>query len=219
MSGAGFRYAWLTLRRELRWFPVAFLAVFVLILWMMRAPNVRLAIARAYLGFLVPLLLGIMAAYSVLDDPAIELRFATRVRPVETLTTRLGLIAGIQIACAIAFQVAAVAMGVDFTPLGDVFRVQAAWCVPAVSLAAVGTTGALLGAQCATGAFVAAAVWLIQLLMKSWMLANASTIYLFMGILEPKHPDLVRGQLVQCAGASALLLVSWRLLHRQERYL
>ena len=219
MRGASFKYSWLTFRRELVWFPVSFLAVFVLIMWMMRGADIRFAVARGYLGFLVPLVVGIMAAYSVLDDPALELRFSTPVGAMETLTTRLALIFGVQTACAVAFQVIAVAMGVDFSPLGNTLSVQAAWSIPAISLAALGTTGALLSTQCATGAFFAAAVWLVQLLMKSWFLANARAAYLFMGVLEPNSPDLVRSQLIQCAASVVLMIISWRLLHRQERYL
>ena len=41
------------------------------------------------------------AAYSVLDDPALELRFATPVRAEQTLLARLGLILVIQAACAL----------------------------------------------------------------------------------------------------------------------
>jgi hypothetical protein len=138
---------------------------------------------------------------------------------METLTSRLALMLGVQSACAVAFQAIAIAMGVDFSPLGNISSVQAAWLIPTFSLAALGTTGALMSTQCATGAFLAAAVWLAQLLMKSWFLTNARGIYLFMGMLEPHSPDLVRSQLIQCVASVALMTVSWRLLHRQERYL
>ena len=40
----------------------------------------RFNIVRGYLGFIVPLIGGVLAAYGVLDDPALELRFSTPVR-------------------------------------------------------------------------------------------------------------------------------------------
>ncbi len=219
MKGAALKYVWLTTRRELVWFPGAMFAVLVLIMWMMRRPDIRFAIAKGYLGFLVPLMTGIMAAYAVLDDPALELRFAAPVSAARTLLSRLALILSVQTAFALVFQVCAVAMGVRFAPLGSASAIQLAWIVPTISLAAVGMSGALAAAQCATGAFLAAAVWLVQLLMKSWVLANASSVYLFMGMLEPEHPGLLWSQAVLAVTSFVLMALSWVLLHRQERYL
>jgi hypothetical protein len=219
MRVAALKYSWLTTRRELVWFPGAMFAVLVLIMWMMRRPDIRFAIAKGYLGFLVPLMTGILAAYAVLDDPALELRFATPVSAAQTLLTRLALILSVQAAFALGFQLCALAMGVRFSPLGSAFAIQLAWIIPTISLAAVGTSGALAAAQCATGAFLSASTWLIQLLMKGWLLANASSLYLFMGMLEPKHPDLLWSQAVLAVASFVLMAFSWVLLHRQERYL
>jgi hypothetical protein len=38
-------------------------------------------------------------------------------------------------------------------------------------------------------------------------------------VIVPDHPDLAANQCVLFAGSMALLLVSWALLRRQERYL
>jgi hypothetical protein len=93
------------------------------------------------------------------------------------------------------------------------------WFLPTLSLAALGTAGALAGAQTAMGAFFAGAAWLIQLMMNSWLRLNALYVFLFLGVLAPGHPGLPLNQLVLFAGSVALLLVSWVLLRRQERYL
>ena len=213
------KYAWLTYRRETLWFPLAFLVFFVVIAWMMRRPDIRFAIARGYLGFMLPLIGGILAAYAVLDDPALELKFAAPAGAARTLLTRLAPVLGVQAATGIAFQLFARVLAVDFSPLGGPVAVQLAWIVPAVTLAAVGMGGALATAQCATGAFLAGAVWLVQLLMKGWILSNCRMLYLFMGVLEPRHPDLRLSQVSLLAASAALGAVSWRLLRRQERYL
>jgi len=213
------RYAWLTYRRELLWFPGALLGFFVVMAWIMRHPDVRFAIARGYLGFFVPLVAGILAAYSVLDDPALELRFSTPLRPSQILVGRLLLVLAVQTAGAFVFQLLALGMGVDFSPLGSILAVQRAWIVPTLALAAIGVTGSLAAAQCATGAFLAGAVWLVQLLMKGWLLANGRHLYLFMGVLEPHHPDLLASQGAVLAASLVLLTFGWALLHRRERYL
>jgi hypothetical protein len=219
MQGAALKYSWLTYRRDQLWFPLAFLALFFVIVLILPNPGVRFSIARAYLGFIVPLVGGILAAYSVLDDPALELRFSTPVRADQTLLARLGLILAVQGACALVFQLFVGALGVDLSPLGGLFRVQLVWFLPTLSLAALGCAGALAGAQTAMGAFLAGAAWLIQLLMNSWLKLNARHVFLFLGVINPGHPDLAANQCVLFAGSLVLLLVSWALLRRQERYL
>jgi hypothetical protein len=216
---SSWKYAWLTYRREPLWFPLAFLALFVVIVLILRHPGVRFSIARAYLGFIVPLIGGILAAYSVLDDPALELRFSTPVRAEQTLLARLGLILAVQAVCSLAFQLFVGALGIDMSPLGGLFRVQLVWFLPALSLAALGCAGALAGAQTAMGAFLVGAVWLVQLMMNSWLRLNARPVFLFLGVIAPGHPDLAVNQLVLFVGSTALLVISWALLRRQERYL
>jgi hypothetical protein len=219
MNGAALKYSWLTYRRDQLWFPLAFLVLFFVILLILPNPAARYSIARAYLGFIVPLIGGILAAYSVLDDPALELRFSTPVRAEQTLAARLGLILAIQAVCALVFQLSVAALGIDLSPLGGLLRVQLMWFLPTLSLAALGCAGALAGAQTVMGAFLAGAVWLVQLMMNSWLKLNARHAFLFLGVLAPGHPDLAANQIVLFAGSMALLLVSWALLRRQERYL
>jgi hypothetical protein len=213
------KYAWLTWRRDQLWFPLAFLALFVVILSILPNPAARFSIARAYLGFIVPLIGGILAAYSVLDDPALELRFSTPVRAEQTLLARLGLILAVQAACALAFQLFVAALGIDLSPLGGLLRVQLVWFLPTLSLTALGCAGSLAGAQTALGAFLAGAVWLVQLIMNSWLQQNAVSVFLFLGVIVPDHPDLAMNQGVLFAGSMVLLLISWALLRHQERYL
>ncbi|MDP9121416.1 MAG: hypothetical protein M3O15_08630 [Acidobacteriota bacterium] len=219
VNRASLRYSWLTYRRDQLWFPPVVLAIFAVILLVMRHPAIRFNIARAYLGFIVPLIGGIMAAYAVLDDPALELCFATPVRPEQILLDRVGLILAIQAACAVVFQLLALSLGVSLSPLGGVLGAQLAWLLPALTLTALGTAGSLAGAQTMTGAFMVGGVWLVELMTKRWFELNARYLYIFMGVLVPGHPDLVINRCVLAVVALALLLFAWVLLHRQERYI
>ncbi len=219
MNRAALKYSWLTYRRDQLWFPLAFLALFIVILLIMRHPVPRFSIARAYLGFIVPLVGGILAAYGVLDDPALELRFSTPVRAGQTLLARVGLILIVQIVCALSFQLFAAALGIDLSPLGGLLQVQSMWFLPTLSLAALGCAGSLAGKQTAMGAFLAGAVWLIQLLMNSWLRLNARSMFLFLRVLAPNDPGLALNQGVLFVGSAILLVISWMLLRRQERYL
>src|SRR5918996_3452352 len=149
MNGAALKYSWLTYRRDQLWFPLAFLALFILVLLVLPKPAARFNIARAYLGFIVPLVGGLLSAYGVLDDPALELRFSTPVRAEQMLFARVGLILAVQAVCALVFQVFVAALGVDLSPLGVLFRVQLVWLLPTLSLAALATAGSLAAAQTA----------------------------------------------------------------------
>ena len=102
----------------------------------------------------------------------------------------MGLILAVQTACALVFQLFAGALGIDLSPLGGLLGVQWMWFLPALSLAALGSAGSLAGAQTAMGAFLAGAVWLVQLMMNSWLRLNARYVFLFLGVLVPRHPDL-----------------------------
>lgn len=219
MKGREWRYSWLTYRRDVWWFPAAFLSLFFLILGIMNHPAVKYAIARAYLGFILPLIGGILSAYAVLDDPALELRFSTPVRAERTLFSRLGLILALEVSCALAFELFALELGVDLSPLGGPLGVQMVWFVPTLALIALSTAGSLAGAQPIVGAFLAGGVWLVQLMMKGWFEANARPLFLFFGVFSPGHPDLIANRFVLLLGSMILLGISWALLHRQERYL
>lgn len=93
------------------------------------------------------------------------------------------------------------------------------WFLPTLSLAALGTAGSLAAAQTAMGAFLAGAAWLIELLMNGWLRLNGRSVFLFLGVIAPGDPGLALNQGVLFVGSTALLLISWALLRRQERYL
>jgi len=219
MKRFSLRYSLLTYRLDQLWFPLAFWALFVVMALLIREKD--LEIARAYLGCAIPLVGGIMAAYGVLDDPALELRFATPIRPAQTLLERLGLIFLVQAVCAFGFQVLCLALGVDFSILGNWFSVQLAWLVPTLALMALGTAGSLLAAQTITGAFLVGIAWIVELIARGWFAANRIGRYflVFMGALMPGHPTLTANQASLLALAALLFVAAWALLHRQERYI
>jgi hypothetical protein len=129
------------------------------------------------------------------------------------------LIVAVQAVCALIFQLFVLALKVDLSPLGGLLGVQRVWLLPTLTLAALGTAGSLAGAQTVVGAFLAGTVWLVELMMKGWFELNAKYVFLFMGVLNPGHPDLALNQCVLLIASTALLFFSWVLLHRQERFL
>jgi hypothetical protein len=213
------RYSLLTYRLDQLWFPLAFWALFAFMTFML--PQKDVLLARAYLGCAVPLIGGIMAAYGILEDPALELRFATPVKPAQILLERLGLIFLVQAACALGFQLLCLALGVDLAILGNLGAVQLAWLVPTLVLVALGAAGSLLAAQTMTGAFLVGIAWIVELIARGWFAANRIGRYflIFMGALMPDHPVLSTNQASLLALAALLFVAAWALLHRQERYI
>lgn len=220
MKRFSLKYTLLTYRLDQLWFPLAFWAFFVLLTLLLGEESQNPNIARAYIGVAIPLIGGVMSAYAILDDPALELRFATPIRAAQILFERTSLIFIIQATCAFAFIAFALLIGVDFSPLGNVLHLHLAWIVPTVALIALGTFGAILGTQTMIGSFLVGLVWIVQIIIRDNMTANNwKYAYIFMGILDPEHPDLIGNQLALFALSAAFLFFTWLLLHKQERYI
>lgn len=214
------RYSLLTYRLDQLWFPLGFWALCVIVSLFM--PDKLVTVARGYLGFVLPLTGGILAAYAILDDPAIELRFATPIPAARTLLERLGMILAIQAAAAWAFQLFCLVMGKNLSVLGGgLWGVQLAWLVPTLSLMAMGMTGALLAAQPVGGALLVGVLWLVEVILRGWFASDEVARY-FLVFMRASYPDIawLTSNEIAVAGWTALLLVAaWTLLRRQERYI
>lgn len=220
MKRFSLKYTLLTYRLDQLWFPLAFWAFFVILTLLLGEQVDDFDISRAYIGVAIPLIGGFMAAYAILDDPAIELRFATPIRAAQILFERTSLILLVQAVCALAFILFALLIGVDFSPLGSTLNLHLAWIVPTVAMIALGTFGAILGAQTMIGSFLVGLVWIIEVIIRDSMAVNNwKYAYIFMGILAPEHPDLVSNQIALISLTIALLFIAWALLRKQERYI
>ena len=220
MKQDSLKYTFSTYRIDHLYIPAAFLALFMIISLFKLNPEELFDMSRAYLGAVVPMIGGIMAAYAILDDPALELRFATPAKAGLFLAERLGLIFLIQAICAAIFQVFGQIMGADLSPLGSFWSIQLAWLIPTISLMALGCAGSLWSAQTMTGTFLVSLIWLIELLARGWLARNyGKYVLVFMGALMADHPDLTANRLSLTILSISLFIISWQLLRRQERYI
>lgn len=220
MKPHALRYALLTYRLDQIWLPLGFWALFVIICLFL--PEKLTTVARGYLGFVVPLMGGVLAAYAVLDDPALELRFAAPVLASRTLLERLGTILFFQMISAWAFQGFCWIMGENLAVLGGGWwGVQLAWLVPTLALMALGITGALLAAQPMGGALLVGVLWFFQLILRGWLASHTVGRYflVFMRAAYPELPWLAANEISVAVWAALLLVGAWALLQRQERYL
>ena len=215
------KYMLITCRLDMLWLPAAFWALFLIIAWMTQGEPSNFPVTVAFLGVALPLISGVLAAYAVLEDPALELQFATP-RPVwRMLFERLGMIIILAAACAFSYQGVLAGLGTYLSPLGSFWPRQLAWLAPTLATAALGAAVAFANRQAMGGAAVVGLVWIIQIFMREWFLQDrwARYLLLMMGSNYPDNPELRANQAALTGLAVLLLVAAWALLCRQERYI
>lgn len=209
-------------RREHLALPAGLWALFALMAGFMRTDGERAyEMANAFLGFVLPLMAGILAASAIVDDEALELQLAAPRAPWRTLVERLALLAGIIALASFAFQLYLAAMGVDISALGNLAARQLTWLVPGLALMGLASLAALAFVQGTAGALLVGLIWLMQLLLRGWFVASpwARYLFLFMRARYAAHPSLAANELCLAGLAVALVAAAGWLLRRTERYL
>ena len=222
MMALPMRYHARIYRREHLWLPGALWALFALLVILMRSEAGRaFDVANAFLGFVLPLIAGILAASAIVDDSALELQLASPRAPWRTLLERLALLLGLVAAGALLYQGYVALLGVDLSPMGKLVARQLAWLTPSLALMGLGSVTALAFAQGTNGALAAGGIWLLQLLAKDWFVDSpwARYLFVFMAARYQAHPSFLANQLC-LLGVSAILIAGASLLLKQEeRYL
>ena len=85
MKRFSLKYTLLTYRLDQLWFPLAFWAFFVILTLLLNDQEMNFDIARGYIGVAVPLIGGVMAGFSLLHDPPLELGFSAPLPPPQNL--------------------------------------------------------------------------------------------------------------------------------------
>ena len=201
--------------------PAATWALFALLVALVHGNPSPADTAAAFLGVVLPLLAGVLAASLVVDDPALELLLAAPRAPWRTLLERLALLLAVVAASAIAYQILLVALAVDLSSLGGLTARQLVWLVPSLAVMGLGSVAGLGFGQGTMGALAVSLLWIVELLLRGQMLASpwARHLFLFTGALYPGWPYLAANWLCLLGAAAALVLAASLMLRRQERYL
>ncbi len=221
MKSFSLRYSLLTYRFDQLWLPAGFWALFAIMAILFHGEDRVYDIARGLVGGVLPLLGGIMAAYVVLDDPALELQFATPIPAYHILIQRLGITFVILAVTAVTFQLFLMGIGVDLSRWVDPLIFQMTWVVPSLVLLALGSAAAFVFGNCVSGAMLAGLVWIVELIARDWFIADRWMRYvmMFMALIVPSHPELRANLMLLSALAALLFVAAWALLKKQERYL
>ncbi len=215
-------YALLTYRLDQLWLPAALWALFALLpALFLRTGGYILDVTGGFLGIVLPLVAGILAAYAVLDDPALELHFASPRPAWQQLLERLGPMLGVLAVAAVSYQLFMAAAGIDLSALGSPAARQLAWLAPCLATLALGSACGFALAGSTAGALVVGAGWIAQLMLRDWFAADpvARYVFLFLGVRVPDSPALPGNQACLIALAALLLWTAVTLFKRRERYL
>jgi len=200
-------------RREHLALPAGLWALFALMVVFMR-DNAQQTydMANAFLGFVLPLMAGILAASAIVDDTALELQLAAPRAPWRTLVERLTLLTGIVALAAVAFQLYLA---------GNLAARQLTWLLPSLALMGLSSLASLALVQGTGGALLVGLIWLMQILLRGWFVASpwARYLFLFMRARYATNPSLAANELCLLGLAVALVAAAGWLLKREERYL
>jgi len=216
-----FRYVLKTYRMDQLILPASLWGLFAILVLIFRGQDSAYQSARAFVGMVLPMIAGILAAYAVLEDPALELQFSMPTPPWRMLAERLCLVFLVIVVCALTFQLYLGVIGLSLQPLGGLAARQLAWLVPTLNLMGLGCLLALAGARSIPGAMAVGLVWLSQLIGNSWFAHNlvGRYFYLYMGTTHAELPQLRGNQLVLLMFGLVYLFSAWVLIRKQERYL
>lgn len=186
----------------------------------------ELAVDRsvAFLGYVMPLLSGVLAANALLNDTALELRFSTAQSAWRMLAERILLLFGFLALLAISFQVILAFAGVDYAKFGGMLQRQLVWAVPCLMMLTLGSLGSFLARNAIAGAGIVSGLWILQVVMRIWFAQEPvmQYIFLFQGMMRvhlPGSAGLIRNQISLTILSILFFIASGLLLMRQERYL
>ncbi len=216
------RYAMKTYRKEQFWMPPAFLAFFCILSAFFLEDGRANSMATAFLGYMLPLISGILASSPILSDPALELHFAAPISAWQLLVARYGVLLAVMLATGFVFQGCMALMGVDLAYLGNFWHRQMVWVVPSLTMLGLGCFTALALRQATGGSVFSGGLWIFQLTLKGYLLSKtlARNLVLFMGATFPMGGTmLVKNQISLTLIGVLLVFLSAFLLKRQERYI
>ena len=203
-------------------FPLSLWALFLLLCTVFFDGQQAINTAGAFLGYLLPLLSGILAAYALLSDPILELRFSTQRSSWRMLAERILLLLIFFAFLALSFQGAIALAGISLVRWGNFFQRQLMWAVPTMASLALGCLTAFLGGNAMTGAGISGGLWIFQLLLRGWFSQEPVLQYGFLFQAIEKAPGstaLMWNQISLTTITIIFLTISALLLKRQERYI
>ena len=152
--------------------------------------------ARAFIGFVLPLIAGGLSAYGFLADSALELQFTTQRPAWQMIVERLGTILSVIGLTSLVFQMIVAMMGISLAPLGGIIQRQLIWFVPCLTLLILGGATSLMAKSSSGGFALVGGVWIFQLIARGWFARKPvlRNILIFYGAMDPLSRQRVYNQ-------------------------
>jgi hypothetical protein len=220
MKTTRLKYTFQVFQKDHFWLPIAIMALFVIISIFIAEVN-RYNTARAFLGFVLPLISGGLSAYGFLADSALELQFTTSRSAWRMIYERLGVIFSVIVMTSLVFQLIVAVIGISLSPLGGLFLRQLVWFVPSFTMLALGGAASLAARGSNGGFALVGGIWITQLIFRGWFARKPilRNILLFYGAMDPLGSARFFNYITLLAISILLLWVTKHLLSRQERYI
>jgi hypothetical protein len=214
------KYTFQAFQKDHFWLPIAIMALFSVVAFFAPDAN-KYNTARAFLGFVLPLIGGGLSSYGFLADNALELQFTTKHSTWRMIFGRLGFIFSMICITSLSFQIIVAFMGISLAPLGGIIQRQLIWLVPCMTLMVFGGASSLMAESCSGGFALVGGVWIIQLLLRGWFARKPilRNILLFLGAMDPLGQLRIYNQLTLTAISLLLLAMTYLLLKQQEKYI
>ena len=214
------KYTFQAFEKDHFWLPAAIMALFCVIAVFIPETN-RYNTARAFLGFMLPLIAGGLSAYGFLADNALELQFTTKHSAWRMIFSRLGIIFSVICVTSLSFQIIVALMGISLAPLGGIMQRQLVWFIPCMTLLVLGGSASLMTRSCNGGFALVGGVWIIQLLLRGWFARKPilRNILIFFGAMDPLGQLRIYNQITLTVITLLLLAVTYFLLKQQEKYI
>jgi hypothetical protein len=207
-------------QKDLFLFPIAFMALFLLITALMN-DNTQASIARSFLGFVLPLIASGLAAYAYLEDKALELKFTTNQKSITFIAKRLSVILIVIILTAFIFQAGLKILNITVPIQVYWLYTQMSWLIP--SLFAITLSGVIsLVAKSSNLSFsLMGAFWILQVALKGWFAENSilKFIFYFLATMKPETQDAYTNLISLTILSVVCLILTNILIKKQERYI
>ncbi len=207
-------------QKDLFLFPIAFMALFLLITALMN-DNTQASIARSFLGFVLPLIASGLAAYAYLEDKALELKFTTNQKSTTFIAKRLSVILIVIILTAFIFQAGLKILNITVPIQVSWLYTQMSWLIPSLFAITLSGVISLLANSSNLSFSLMGGIWILQVVLRGWFANNSvlKYIFYFSATMNPGTQDAYLNQLTQTSLIVVCIILTIFLIKKQERYI
>jgi len=207
-------------QKDLFLFPLAFMALFLLITAVLSGKS-QASMARSFLGFVLPLISSGLAAYSYLEDKALELKFTTNQKSTTFIAKRLSVVLFVIIFTAFFFQAGLKILNISVTSDVSWVFIQMSWLIPSLFAITLSGVISLLAKSSNLSFSLMGAFWILQVALKGWFAENSilKFIFYFLATMKPATQDAYTNLISLTILSVVCLILTNILIKKQERYI